>query len=404
MKKLISIFIILILLLSSVPVFAAQNITVIVNGTVVQFDQPPVIINSRTYVPLRAVGEILDANVKWNDKTKTVTISRGNKIIALMIGSYKMTIGDIVDASNDITIDLDVCPIIINNRTMLPIRVIIEEFGGIVTWDDSTKTVIITDDYKKHSKYNLYYDNYPTVPDFGKITGCPLVDNEYGNFMIYDISNVTSDQYDKYMTALNINGYGYDENLSESLSDYMSKEFGTLVEVAGFFKGNTAVLIMWRMDVSDFLMIGIESDYKGLLTDMESIDIDVNVQPIEYNKAIKLENGLVFTLYNMYPWNGYFAVDLSVSISDSWIDNSLELNEYDFTILVQYNNNTYDEILPLMYYNLNSFKVFPLSMKKGYIYNISLVYDLPDNVKRIAFIANNELYGRPVGDPYGIVY
>ena len=47
-----------------------------VNGKEVTLDVPAKIVNSRTLVPLRFVGESLDAAVDWIDKTKTVVIIR----------------------------------------------------------------------------------------------------------------------------------------------------------------------------------------------------------------------------------------------------------------------------------------------------------------------------------------
>ena len=41
-------------------------------------------------------------------------------------------------------VEFDVEPIIINDRTMVPIRVISEILGFKVDWEDATKTVIIS--------------------------------------------------------------------------------------------------------------------------------------------------------------------------------------------------------------------------------------------------------------------
>ena len=43
-------------------------------------------------------------------------------------------------------ITLDVAPEIINDRTMIPLRAVTESFGAEVTWDADTKTVTITDE------------------------------------------------------------------------------------------------------------------------------------------------------------------------------------------------------------------------------------------------------------------
>lgn len=47
-----------------------------VNGQNVSLDVPPYIKDGRTMVPLRFVGEYMEASFAWDDKTRTVTISR----------------------------------------------------------------------------------------------------------------------------------------------------------------------------------------------------------------------------------------------------------------------------------------------------------------------------------------
>ncbi|MFT9849655.1 N-acetylmuramoyl-L-alanine amidase [Aneurinibacillus sp. REN35] len=46
-----------------------------VNGTVKKLDTAPVIIKDRTFLPFRAVGELLGAEVGWEDKTKSVILN-----------------------------------------------------------------------------------------------------------------------------------------------------------------------------------------------------------------------------------------------------------------------------------------------------------------------------------------
>lgn len=47
-----------------------------VDGRKVTLDQEPIIKNSRTLVPLRAISESLGAKVEWGEPTKTITIER----------------------------------------------------------------------------------------------------------------------------------------------------------------------------------------------------------------------------------------------------------------------------------------------------------------------------------------
>ena len=47
----------------------------LLNGATISFDQPPIIENGKTLVPLRAIFEALGAEVSWEPNTQTVTIA-----------------------------------------------------------------------------------------------------------------------------------------------------------------------------------------------------------------------------------------------------------------------------------------------------------------------------------------
>lgn len=73
-KLLFSAFIALIIAVSaSIYAIAASGITLIVNGKTVHTET--ISRNNTTYVPLRAVSELLGADVGWDQKTKTITIT-----------------------------------------------------------------------------------------------------------------------------------------------------------------------------------------------------------------------------------------------------------------------------------------------------------------------------------------
>lgn len=119
------------------PVAASDRINVTINGNPVYFDVPPMMINDRTMVPLRAIFEALGASVDWNEATQTVTSSKDGSTIMLTINSTVMYV-------NGTPITLDVPAQVVNDRTLVPIRAISEAYNTTVNWDDSTQTVIIT--------------------------------------------------------------------------------------------------------------------------------------------------------------------------------------------------------------------------------------------------------------------
>lgn len=97
------------------------------NGVKKTMDVEPMIINNRTMVPLRYIGEALGATFKWNEKTRTVTFTKDAQDLTLVIDKLQP--------------GLDTPATIQNGRTMVPIRYISESFGAQVTWIPSTKTI-----------------------------------------------------------------------------------------------------------------------------------------------------------------------------------------------------------------------------------------------------------------------
>ena len=136
----------------------SAGFSVMVNGTAVKFpDQKPVVQNERTLVPVRFVAEALGHKVSWDADTNSVNID-GGKII-LYIGMTKAKI-------NGKNVTLDVASTVINNRTMIPLRVVAETLDCSVDWIAETKTVLVNAKkngrelsiYERLKQTGLFYD------------------------------------------------------------------------------------------------------------------------------------------------------------------------------------------------------------------------------------------------------
>jgi len=111
-----------------------------VNGVAKVMDAAPYIKAGRTYVPVRYLGLALgvaDSDVVWDATAQTATLTLGDKVIVLTIGSTTMTV-------NGEAKTMDVAPEITNGRTMLPARYVAEGLGYVVGWDASTGTVLVS--------------------------------------------------------------------------------------------------------------------------------------------------------------------------------------------------------------------------------------------------------------------
>ncbi|MGQ9844819.1 MAG: stalk domain-containing protein [Caldisericia bacterium] len=116
--------------------------TMYVNNVPQQIDVPPTIIEGRTLLPIRYVVEPLGAKIFWDDVEKRVTIEFKNITIDLWIGKNIAKVN-----GKDTAIDTNnpkVVPLILNGRTMLPVRFVAENLGCDVDWYGTTKTVTIT--------------------------------------------------------------------------------------------------------------------------------------------------------------------------------------------------------------------------------------------------------------------
>ena len=116
------------------------NPVMTVNGVDTAIDESgitPIVQNGSTLLPVRSVVEAMGGTVDWNNKTKIATLTCGEDVITLTIGSNTATLNG--DAQK-----IPVAPTIINNKTMLPIRFVAESFGAQVGWDNATKTVTIS--------------------------------------------------------------------------------------------------------------------------------------------------------------------------------------------------------------------------------------------------------------------
>lgn len=115
---------------------ATPVISVDVYGVPVEFDQPPVLKDGRTLVPVRAISEALGALVDWDEPTQTVTATLGDTVVKLVINSNQILV-------NGEVVEIDVPAEIINSRTLIPVRALSEAFGCNVQWDGDNYHITI---------------------------------------------------------------------------------------------------------------------------------------------------------------------------------------------------------------------------------------------------------------------
>jgi hypothetical protein len=93
----------------------------------------------------------LGGEVSWDENEKKVTITLKDTTIELWIGKNFAKVNGVytpIDSNNS-----KVVPMIIQGRTMLPVRFVAENLGCKVLWDSISKTITIN--YPIHKKLGL---------------------------------------------------------------------------------------------------------------------------------------------------------------------------------------------------------------------------------------------------------
>jgi len=127
---------------SNTAVFTIGSTAYTVNGQANQMDVAPVVdvASGRTLVPVRYLAEALGVaseDITWDAGTGTVTLATPSTTIVLTIGSQVMK-------SGSGSVQMDIAPMIINGRTMLPARWVAQAMGYVVTWKAGNQTVTVT--------------------------------------------------------------------------------------------------------------------------------------------------------------------------------------------------------------------------------------------------------------------
>lgn len=64
-----------------------NSLAVFVNGDEPEFDVPPMVLNNRAMLPLRQLGKSLGANVVWNPEKREITFEREQLVVVLRVDS-----------------------------------------------------------------------------------------------------------------------------------------------------------------------------------------------------------------------------------------------------------------------------------------------------------------------------
>lgn len=117
-----------------------DNPNMSVNGELHEIDPgrgtTPMIISSRSMVPIRAVVEELDGTVSWEASSQKITLTAKGNTVEMWIDKNEIVV-------NGTRYTIDVAPTIVNGRTYVPLRFAAENLNTKIYWINSTREALI---------------------------------------------------------------------------------------------------------------------------------------------------------------------------------------------------------------------------------------------------------------------
>jgi len=107
-----------------------------VNGESKQLDVAPLVLNGTTYVPVRVILDAFGGTAGWDNTTKKVSVLRGDSYLELTVNQKGYW-------NNGLRTESQVSPIIRSGRTLVPLRLVSEQLGLVVNWDQKSKSITI---------------------------------------------------------------------------------------------------------------------------------------------------------------------------------------------------------------------------------------------------------------------
>jgi uncharacterized protein YkwD len=107
-----------------------------VNDKKLTTTSPPTIVNNSTVVGARMITDIFGGTIDYDAATKTVTIKLDNIVMKIQVGNKQANI-------NGIKVSMSQPPVIIGGRTYVPVRFIVENLGGSVSYEAASKKISI---------------------------------------------------------------------------------------------------------------------------------------------------------------------------------------------------------------------------------------------------------------------
>ncbi len=293
-----------------------DDIQVYINGFGIDCDVAPIIENDRTLVPIRAISEAVGFEVEWIAVEEQVRIKDGTNEICLDIDSNKYLF-------NNVEKELEVSAKIVNDRTMVPLSLIMDCFGYETFWNETERRVDV------YMRYESDYvdDGFKTLVDLGIIDEADI--NKSENIPTTEALRVIAKTMDCDKETTRISSwYSNDElepldyldddikRLALNLSSVMLTEDILTTDFEGDFTELEAVKYAVRMVNDTYSCVHIsgepifeeKSEYyelayiKGIIESLDASNADMPISRHDFYEIINK------TIYVEYSSGGYGGV------------------------------------------------------------------------------------------------
>ncbi|NYB73651.1 copper amine oxidase N-terminal domain-containing protein [Sedimentibacter hydroxybenzoicus DSM 7310] len=179
--------VVILMMLSLSAAYAAGELKIFVDDVMLETEVPPVIINGRTMIPVRAVSEAADCEVQWDEEQKKISISAPHRAQPLMymyldnpIVNLYVYNAETMETAVD-QVEADAAPVLVNGRTMVPLRFIAETMGFEVEWNEAEGAVYLGSGPELTAAGG--YDDNTQFPPYAEYTEAYVLEGDPGEYI-----------------------------------------------------------------------------------------------------------------------------------------------------------------------------------------------------------------------------
>ncbi|MCD8089408.1 MAG: hypothetical protein LUD81_02085, partial [Clostridiales bacterium] len=283
-------------------IFTLNSPVMSINGTEQAIDEEgttPVSVNERTLVPVRAVTEAIGGSAAWNNESREVILVYEDNEIILTIDSSTALL-------NGSEILLDVSPVIINGRTMLPVRFIAESFGYDVEWNRETSQIIISGNTSESEPIEEeVFENYARA------------DNSNILIAYYSLIDIVDENADAVSSAT-----PYSYNTETAAEIIQSKVGGELFKIT-----SEAVYPENHSEASQLAKEQLDGNFRPALTswidNIDAYDVIFIGYPIWHQKAPMT----VYSFIEEYDFSGKTIIPFCTALGSGISESEKDLRE-----------------------------------------------------------------------------